>query len=408
MKIFNDPVHGFIEVRSDLMLHLLDHAWVQRLRRIKQMGASSLVYPGAEHTRLNHALGAYHLATEALDTLLAEGVLLTDAEREATLIAVLLHDLGHGPFSHALEGLLLPGHSHEAIGLELQRRLSRDFGGALDLSLSITTGRYPRPFLHELVSSQLDVDRLDYLLRDSFFTGVAEGVIGADRILKTLSVEDEHLVVHEKGLHSVEKFLVARRLMYWQVYFHKTAQAAESLLQRILLLARTQLAAGQTVTASPPLLAVLSRTPDDPIDDALLEQFVLLDDHDVLAALKAWALGPQSLLADLCQRWLNRRLPKLHYYSPDTALAEHHARLLTAAERQWGADAAPYYVFSGSVSNRTYGGAALDSEIRIRLKRGGSVRFSDVSELATWQSLLQPRERHYLCAPAETWAAAGL
>ncbi len=405
MKIFNDPVHGFIELRSELLLRLLDHPWVQRLRRIKQMGASSLVYPGAEHTRLNHALGAYHLAQQALATLQANGTAISADEAEATLAAVLLHDLGHGPFSHALEGVLVPGQTHEAIGLVLTEQLSAQVGGALELALSIARGRYHRPFLHELVASQLDVDRLDYLLRDSFFTGVAEGVIGADRILKTLAVEGDRLVVHEKGLHSVEKFLVARRLMYWQVYFHKTAQAAEGHLLQIIARARRYRRSGGQLEASPALQHCLALPEAAPLDAATLDAFTALDDHDVYAALKAWAHGPDQVLTDLCRRWRDRVLFKLRYYDGEVP-ADDEARARAAAQARLGLsdEALPHYVFTGRVSNRPYGGLAEAAPILIRRKRGGLVPLQQISDLAAWPGLEQPRRRAYLCAPAESWA----
>ena len=404
VKLFNDPVHGFIEMRSPLLLALLDHPWVQRLRRIKQMGASSLVYPGAEHTRLNHALGAYHLAQMAVTSLRADGVLLAEAEVEAVLAAVLLHDLGHGPFSHALEGQLLAGYSHEQLGLELMRRLNTERAGQLELTLAVATGAYPRPFLHELVASQLDVDRLDYLLRDSFFTGVAEGVVGAERILKTLGVAGEHLVVNEKGLHSVEKFLLARRMMYWQVYFHQAALAAERHLLQIVTRARHLLVQGQALAGAPDLLRLLRRPESAALDPADLEAFVRLDDHDVYAALKAWATAADPLLAELCRRWLDRRLLKLRYYPGGVPEGE-LARVTEGARRAGYAEAAmPYWVISGEVANRTY--AAPTAPITIRLKRGGLVPLHEISDLAAWSGLEQPRRRAYICAPPEAWAQA--
>jgi hypothetical protein len=405
VKLFNDPVHGFIEMRSPLLLALLDHPWVQRLRRIKQMGASSLVYPGAEHTRLNHALGAYHLAQTAVASLRADGALLAEAEVEAVLAAVLLHDLGHGPFSHALEGQLLVGYSHEQIGLELLRRLNVEHSGRLDLTLAVATGAYPRPFLHELVASQLDVDRLDYLLRDSFFTGVAEGVVGAERILKTLGVAADRLVVSEKGLHSVEKFLLARRMMYWQVYFHQAALAAERHLLQIVTRARHLLAQGQPLAGAPDLLRLLQRPATAALDPADLDAFVRLDDHDVYAALKAWATAADPPLAQLCRRWLDRRLLKLRYY-PEGMPQGELARVSEGALRA-GFDAASlsYWVSSGEVSNRTYAGPAA-APITIRLKRGGLVPLHEISDLAAWSGLEQPRRRAYICAPTEAWAQA--
>ncbi|MCS7073131.1 MAG: HD domain-containing protein, partial [Bacteroidia bacterium] len=281
IKIFNDPVHGFIEVPKGILTDLIDHPIFQRLRYIRQLALSSLVYPGAVHTRFHHALGAMHLTAQALDVLTSKEVEISEAEREATLIAILLHDIGHGPFSHALEQELIRGVKHEELSKQLMDLLNEEFQNKLSLAIEIFHGRYPKWFLHQLVSSQLDMDRMDYLLRDSFFTGVTEGVVGADRLTKTLDVRDNQLVVEEKGIYSVEKFIVARRLMYWQVYLHKAALAAEKMLVGIIRRARELAIAGKLHWYNSALEYFLKRAKVS-ISTEMLQHFVSLDDQDIL------------------------------------------------------------------------------------------------------------------------------
>ena len=303
VKIFNDPVHGFIEIPRNFLLRIIDHPWFQRLRRIRQGGMNSLVYAGSTHTRFSHAMGAMHLTRVALDTLRKKDVEITEAEYEGALAAILLHDAGHGPFSHSLEGLLAPGVPHEQLSLEIMLELNRELAGALDLAIDIFLGRHPKPFLHELVSSQLDMDRMDYLMRDSFFTGVQEGIVGTERIIKTLDARDGRLVVEQKGIYSAEKFIIARRLMYWQVYLHKTALSAEQMLVRAFRRARQLRRAGAEIWRNEALdfFLALPETPENPPEPGaeLLRHFLALDDTDITYALKQWSREADPALREL-------------------------------------------------------------------------------------------------------------
>ena len=305
-KIINDPVYGFITIDDELILKIIAHPYYQRLRRIHQMAMALLVYPGAVHTRLHHSLGAYHLMRNALHELKNKGVEITKAEEQGAKIAILLHDIGHGPFSHALENILLEKMHHEAISLMLMKELNKQFDGQLQMALDIFTNEYPKKFLHQLVSGQLDVDRMDYLTRDSFFSGVSEGVIGYDRILKMLTVHNGELMVEEKGIYSIEKFLVSRRLMYWQVYLHKTVVCAEQMLVRIIKRAKRI----KALTQMP-----LNQFINEPVSSVSLEQFCTLDDYDVMAAIKGWCNHEDKILSFLSKSILNRELLKVKYYS---------------------------------------------------------------------------------------------
>ena len=311
-KIINDPVYGFITIAGDLIFQIIEHPYFQRLRRIKQVGMSHLVYPGAIHTRFNHALGAMHLMSLAIDLLRAKGISITDEEAEGAMIAILLHDIGHGPFSHSLEFSIVHGVNHEVISGLLMEHLNEHFGGRLDTGIAIFNNEYPKQFLHQLVSSQLDMDRLDYLSRDSFYTGVSEGVVSNQRIIKMLYVVDDKLVIEEKGIYSIEKFIVARRLMYWQVYLHKTVVSAEKLLISILRRAKELAHGGAELFASPALATFLYRdvTRDQFCDrnGAILDTFCALDDYDVMSAIKVWANHPDPILSDLCTRMVDRKL----------------------------------------------------------------------------------------------------
>ena len=318
-KIINDPVFGFINIRSELVFDLIEHPYFQRLRRIKQLGLSCLVFPGANHTRFEHALGAVHLMRSAIAILKLKGQEITDEEADAVTVAILLHDIGHGPFSHVLENTLVPNVSHEHISLLLMEELNRQFDGKLELAIRIFTDQYPKKFLHQLVSSQLDMDRLDYLSRDSFFSGVSEGIIGAERIIKMLSVKNDELVVEYKGIYSVESFLIARRLMYWQVYLHKTVISAEYLLINVLARAR-ELAMKETELFATPVLKVFL-TKQILLDDfvqnmeidgrKVLDLFASLDDNDIFASVKEWQEHPDAILSYLSKCVINRRLYKI-------------------------------------------------------------------------------------------------
>ncbi len=396
-KILNDPVYGFITIPSDLLFDLVDHPYFQRLRRIRQLGLADLVYPGALHTRFHHALGAMHLMGLALKTLQEKGHLIWDPECEAAQIAILLHDIGHGPFSHVLEKTLMTVVPHEELSLLLMKDLNRQFDGRLDLAIQMFQGNYPRPFFHQLISSQLDMDRMDYLNRDCFYTGVAEGTIGASRIIKMLDVYKDELVVEEKGLLSIENFLNARRLMYWQVYLHKTSLCAEAMLTQAIRRARDLTEQGADLYASPNLgffLRHRSTLADFQEQPKLLQTFVRLDDYDVWGAIKAWAQERDPVLSTLCQRLLHRQLFKIQLLdAPPTEalLAELHENL-----SEQGLDTAEtsYFLVQGQTTNSAY--VAGEDQIRIKMKDGRVLDITEASELPTIQALSKIVRKYYV------------
>ncbi len=388
-KIINDPVYGFITIDDELIHQVIIHPYFQRLRRINQMAMANLVYPGAVHSRLHHALGAYHLMGNALIGLKDKGIEITPAEAQAAKIAILLHDIGHGPFSHALEHVLIEGMHHEEISLLIIKELNKQFNGQLELALKIFTDQHPKKFLYQLISGQLDVDRMDYLTRDSFFTGVNEGVIGYDRILKMLTVHKGELMVEEKGIYSIEKFLVARRLMYWQVYLHKTVLCAEQMLKRIIKRAKYVKAAAQL-----PLHNFINR----PIQTVTLEEFCNLDDYDVLAAIKGWCHHEDKILSGLCKGIINRQLLKVQYFGNPVdekwvleKMAETGTKLkLTEEEAAW-------LVFTGEVASSTYN---LEEEhIHILFKDGTVKDISEVDNALINQNLMGKVKKYYICYP---------
>jgi HD superfamily phosphohydrolase len=386
-KIINDPVYGFITIDDELILKIIAHPYYQRLRRIHQMAMALLVYPGAVHTRLHHSLGAYHLMRNALHELKNKGVEITPAEEQGAKIAILLHDIGHGPFSHALENVLLEKMHHEAISLELMKELNKHFDGQLQMALDIFTNEYSKKFLHQLVSGQLDVDRMDYLTRDSFFSGVSEGVIGYDRILKMLTVHNGELMVEEKGIYSIEKFLVSRRLMYWQVYLHKTVVCAEQMLVRIIKRAKEI----KAVTPMP-----FNQVINEPAGSLSLEQFCTLDDYDVMAAIKGWCNHEDKILSFLSRGILNRELLKVKYYSEpiekkwiDEKTAEAMQKMnITAEEASW-------LVFTGIASGSTYN--FEDERINILFKDGSVKDISAVDDPLIGKNLGGKIKKYYFC-----------
>lgn len=386
-KIINDPVYGFITIDDELILKIIAHPYYQRLRRIHQMAMALLVYPGAVHTRLHHSLGAYHLMRNALHELKNKGVEITPAEEQGAKIAILLHDIGHGPFSHALENVLLEKMHHEAISLELMKELNKHFDGQLQMALDIFTNEYPKKFLHQLVSGQLDVDRMDYLTRDSFFSGVSEGVIGYDRILKMLTVHNGELMVEEKGIYSIEKFLVSRRLMYWQVYLHKTVVCAEQMLVRIIKRAKEI----KAVTPMP-----FNQVINEPAGSLSLEQFCTLDDYDVMAAIKGWCNHEDKILSFLSRGILNRELLKVKYYSEpiekkwiEEKTAEAMQKMnITAEEASW-------LVFTGIASGSTYN--FEDERINILFKDGSVKDISAVDDPLIGKNLGGKIKKYYFC-----------
>ncbi|MFA8299670.1 MAG: HD domain-containing protein [Hyphomicrobiales bacterium] len=312
-KIINDPIYGFIRVPSSLIYKIIDHPFFQRLRRIKQTGFTSLVYPGANHTRFQHSLGAMDLMRRAISALRNKGYEITEEEEHAALIAILLHDIGHGPFSHSLEHSIVKDVSHEELSILFMKRINKEFDGELDLAIQIFEGTYKKKFLHQLVSSQLDMDRLDYLKRDSFYTGVSEGVVSVDRIISMLEVVNDELAVEQKGIYNIENFIVARRLMYWQVYLHKTVIVSETLLINILLRARELVHNGVEVWATPALKYFLKKhyNKEDFQDLSVLTMFSQLDDYDVMISIKQWLNHPDKILSMLADNIINRKLPAI-------------------------------------------------------------------------------------------------
>ncbi|MBJ6118666.1 HD domain-containing protein [Pontibacter sp. BT310] len=402
-KIFNDPVYGFITVPSELLFDIIDHPYFQRLRRIKQLGLTEMVYPGALHTRFHHALGAMHLMNTALQTLKSKNNEISDKEFEASLIAILLHDIGHGPFSHALETAIFKEVHHEHLSLHIMHMLNEEFGGRLGLAIDIFTDKYERRFFHQLVSSQLDVDRLDYLNRDSFYTGVYEGKIGADRIIKMLDVANDKLVVEEKAIYSIENFLVSRRLMYWQVYLHKTVISAENMVLRAVQRARQLLQQGIDVPASPCLKFFLASdlTMKHFQDDAtILERFVSLDDHDIWSGIKQWASHSDSILSYLSGCILNRKLFKVIISNKpvDEEMMLGISELIQDRFKVAEEDI-KYLMISGKISNNAY--QSEGQSIDILTKAGYVVDAADASDLPNIQALSNKVEKYYVCYPRE-------
>lgn len=401
LKIINDPVYGFIKIPYDIIFDLIEHPLFQRLRRIRQLGLTNYVYPGANHTRFQHAVGATYLMGQAIEALRSRGHEITESEARSVSIAILLHDIGHGPFSHSLENSLIRNTSHETISLMYMEELNEEFGGQLEGAIRIFKNEYPKRFLHQLVSSQLDVDRLDYLKRDSFFTGVTEGVIGSDRIIKMLNVQNDQLVVDEKGIYSIEKFLIARRLMYWQVYLHRTVVSSEQLLVMMLKRAQKLSADGQELFATPALKFFLDDSPGkfDPSEQKLfLEQFAQLDDNDILASAKVWCNYPDKVLSLLSAGLINRDLLGIHLnnapFDPEMvkALRREVATQLSISEEE-----AAYLVVSDSVSNYAY--SDMDDRISILDKKGKIRDIAEASDILNIAVLSKTVRKYFLCFP---------
>ncbi len=402
-KIFNDPIYGFITVPDELTFALIDHPWFQRLRRIKQLGLTNLVYPGALHTRFHHALGAMHLMTEAIEVLRMKGHEISEEEAQGATVAILLHDIGHGPFSHALEHSIVSHISHEKISELFMTQLNVEFDGKLSLAIKIFRNQYKKKFLYQLVSSQLDVDRLDYLKRDSFFTGVSEGIVSSDRIIKMLNVVKGQLVVEVKGIYSVEKFIIARRLMYWQVYLHKTVLSAENLLVNILSRAK-ELALKQTDLFCTPALHTFlyGRFSEKQFSEnsALLQAFSELDDNDIMASIKVWTKHPDKILSLLCRNLVDRHLYRIELqkkpFQPDLI-----ADLKRVARRKYKLKGSEvnYFVFSANVTNDTYRPDKIS--INILLKDGSVLDFSNASDHLGIDVISRTVKKFFLCCPKD-------
>lgn len=401
LKNFNDPVYGFVSIPCNLVYDIIAHPFFQRLRRIKQLGLSNYVYPGAQHTRFQHVIGAMSLTQDAVGTLKQKGIIISVAEEEAVFAAILLHDIGHGPFSHTLENVLIADLPHEKLSLHLMQLMNVDLGGKLDLAIQIFTNQYHRKFLHQLVSSQLDMDRLDYLRRDSFFSGVQEGVVGQDRIIKMLNVADDELVVDEKGIYSIEKFLIARRLMYWQVYLHKTVVAAESVLIKTMQRAFELIGSGQNLFAAPSLAYFLQNrmrgeaflnTPE-----AIL-QYTLLDDDDIMSAIKVWSKHPDPVLSRLATILKDRLLPKVVLNNEPFGLNQIQ-ELKQKVSAMYGISLADtdYFVYTDSVKNRAYN--LENFNIKILFKDGSLKDITLASDQYNIEALTKSVTKYYLCYP---------
>lgn len=400
-KIFNDPVYGFISVPYEIVFDLIEHPYFQRLRNIKQLGLTHLVYPGALHTRFHHALGAMHLMGIAIESLRYKNIEITEEEAEAVTIAILLHDIGHGPFSHALESCIVPDVHHEALSILFMEELNKQFGGRLSLAIEIFENKYHKKFLHQLVSGQLDMDRMDYLNRDSFYTGVSEGVIGFDRILKMISVKDDILVIEEKGIYSVEKFLIARRLMYWQVYFHKTVLSAEQLLYKILKRAKEISLQGAELFATPYFATFLKQNlklADFRSNEKYLHAFSLLDDYDIYSSIKVWCNSDDAILARLCTYLVSRNLYSIELSNEKVDPYYVNLKKQEFAERFniSGSDV-DYFVFEGIIYNNAYNPDI--GNIYILTKSNVLQDVALASDGLNVEALTRNVKKYYLCYP---------
>ncbi len=397
-KIFNDPVYGFITLKDEFIIEIIDHPWFQRLRRISQLGLSHLVYPGAVHNRFHHAIGAMNLMQETLDSLKQKGVEITDKEELGATLAILLHDVGHGPFSHALEHSIVSDISHEELTLLIMHHLNEEFGGKLNTAIEIFSDTYKKKFLHQLVSSQLDMDRLDYLSRDSFYSGVSEGIVGTERIIKMLDVQDDQVVVEEKGIYSIEKYIVARRLMYWQVYLHKTVLSAEFMLVNILKRAKQLAHDDIDLFATPVLREFLYSEYDMSLirsDKTILEKFCELDDYDVLACIKVWKNHEDKVLSLLSCSLLNRKLFKIKLSSekwPEELISKMKHRI--SEKYELSLDEAAYFVIHDMVDNKAYSPAS--ENILIKMKDGTVTDLALASDHLNISALSDPVQKWFL------------
>jgi len=399
LTIINDPIYGFITIPNGLIFNLIEHKYFQRLRRISQMGLSYLVYPGAHHTRFHHAIGCVHIMQKALEKLEQKGVSVSAEEKEATMAAILLHDIGHGPFSHAMENSIAEGVHHEQISLQFMEQLNYEFNGSLTLALKIFKGTYHRPFLHQLVSGQLDMDRTDYLKRDSFYTGMAEGNINTDRILAMLNVKDDELMVEEKGIYTIEKFLVARRLMYWQVYLHKTSLVAEQVLVKVLKRAKYLTESGQVLPASKALSYFLKKKNAEGVfDQEALEVFSNLDDYDIISAMKSWCDADDFVLSTLCKIIIDRKLPRIKIKKkPFKKEFIQEERERVKAHFDITDEEVDYFVFTGTLTNQAY---TLKKEaINILTKKGKVIDVISASDQLSLKALSKVITKNYICYP---------
>lgn len=397
-KIVNDPVYGFINIPSEIIYDIIEHRYFQRLRRIKQLGLTDYVYPGAVHTRFQHTLGAVHLLNSAINTLKSKGINITQEEEDAVTLAILLHDIGHGPFSHTLEHVIVEKYSHEDLSLLYMEALNKEFSGKLDLTLKIFKDEYHKKFLHQLVSSQLDVDRMDYLRRDSFYSGVSEGVIGSDRIIKMLTVVDDQLVVEAKGIYSIEKFLIARWLMYWQVYLHKTVVSTEQLLLKIFKRVKELIIQNDAIELNDELNFFLKRTTQSVPD--ILENFSKIDDTDIIAMVKIWSKNTDKILSELSNRLLYRRLFKIEIQdNPFKDSVINDIRKKAIKQLNLTETEINYFVFTDTISKKAY--SAFDENIKILYKDGRIIDIAEASDMLNTSVLSKTVKKYFLCYPKE-------
>ena len=399
LKIINDPIYGFITIPSPIIFELIEHKYFQRLRRISQMGMSYMVYPGAHHTRFQHAIGAMHLMQKAVQTLMFKGVNISAEESDSLYIAILLHDIGHGPFSHAMEHSIVEGIDHESISLLFMSELNKEFNNRLTLAIQIFSNNYHRNFFYQLISGQLDMDRLDYLKRDSFYTGVSEGSINSERLISMLNVVNDRLVVEEKGIYSVEKFIIARRLMYWQVYLHKTSLVAEQLLTRLLKRAKHLVTNGIVVKASEPLSFFLNYTiTKKTINSEILNEFAKLDDNDIIAAMKSWRNEDDFVLSNISKMLLDRELLKI-----EIQIEEFNAEYLNESKHKLMTrysiteEEASYFVFKGQITNQAY---SMEKEtINLYTKQKKTIDVANASDHFNLKALSKKVVKNYMCYP---------
>jgi uncharacterized protein len=403
-KIINDPVHGFVNIPSDFIYDIIEHPYIQRLRRIKQLGLTHYVYPGATHSRFQHTIGAMHLMMEAIECLRNKDINITPEEEEAVLIAILLHDIGHGPFSHALEESIVSGIHHEFLSQLLMKELNILFDNRLHLAIEIFNNRYSKSFLHQLVSSQLDMDRLDYIKRDSFFTGVTEGTIGTDRIIKMLNVHNDTLVIERKGLYSVEKFLIARRLMYWQVYFHKTVIASESLMVKMLQRAKKVAATDGSIFSTPALSFFLFNNINSDNfnrqEEEILLNFIKLDDSDIIASAKEWANSNDGVLSLLASSLINRNLPRV--LISDQPFNDNYIEQIADNIRNKyliSAEDVEYLLFKGVISNNAF--SSSEDMIKILLNNNETKDISEISDILNVRYLQKAEKKYFICFPKD-------
>ena len=401
-KIINDPIYGFIHIPFDIIWDIIEHPYFQRLRRISQLGLSSLVYPGANHNRFHHAIGAMHLMNKAIETLMSKGHTITQKEHEASLIAILLHDIGHGPFSHALENSIVHKLSHEQLSIIFMHKLNEEFNGKLSLAITIFQKKYTKKFLHQLISSQLDVDRLDYLNRDSFYSGVNEGIINSERIIAMLNIKNNELVIDEKGLYSIEKFIIARKLMYWQVYLHKTVLSAEHTLMKVLKRAKYLATLGCQIYTTPAFKVFLyEKYKIDEVffnQNKLLNKFALLDDYDILTCIKNWQYENDQVLSILSKTIINRKLLKIKSVKKNEIDLELN-KIKNQASKKIGVkeDDVDYLVFPISIQNETYN--FIEDEIKFLTRNNSLVNLSEMKKEFSINTQNSSIIKHYICYP---------